>query len=154
MSRKSKIKAKKSVTAPVTPEQEDAAFELLGKSDRYVVGTTSDVDAAMSIAEQVGRTIGVQEGLKMPRTAGEDRVLRQKGFVAQILQEVFIETQKALSKHGPMHSGHEGFAVIREELDELWDEIKADRARQKSARTEAIQVAAMAVRYALDIDPR
>ena len=68
--------------------------------------------------------------------------------------EVCDEVQRAVHKHASMHSPHEGYAVIKEELDELWDEIKADRGRQGSARKETVQVAAMAVRYLLDVDPK
>jgi hypothetical protein len=48
---------------------------------------------------------------------------------------------------------HEGYAVMLEEVDELWDEIKKkqkdyDLLKQKK---EAIQVAAMAVRIAVEL---
>lgn len=65
----------------------------------------------------------------------------------KILAEVRVELEKAIKKHGGMCSAHEGHSVIREELDELWDEVKADRGYQDSARKEAIQVAAMGVKY-------
>lgn len=74
--------------------------------------------------------------------------------VLDVLEEVFDEVRKAQAKHPPMTSPHEGHSVIREEFDELWDEVKADRGRQASARSEAVQLAAMAVRYILDLDPQ
>lgn len=77
-----------------------------------------------------------------------------KNKIMDILFDVNHEVHKARSKHGSMTSPHEGSAVIREEFEELWDEIKADRGLQKSARQEAIQLAAMAVRYVLDLDPK
>lgn len=43
------------------------------------------------------------------------------------------------------------YAVIAEELDELWDEVKADRGREFSGLEEAIQVSAMGLRYVLDM---
>jgi len=43
------------------------------------------------------------------------------------------------------HSHHEGFAVLKEEVDEMWDDVKADR--KKEAVMEAVQVAAMAIRF-------
>jgi len=49
-----------------------------------------------------------------------------------------------------MKSNHEGYAVILEELDELWDEIKKQHPNNELIRKEAIQVAAMAVRFILD----
>ena len=59
----------------------------------------------------------------------------------------------ATDKHGPMASPHEGYAVILEELEELWEEIRGDRGRWPKARTEAAQVAAMALRYLIDLAP-
>lgn len=47
------------------------------------------------------------------------------------------------------HNAHEGYAVLKEEVDELWDAIKANDAAH--ARVEAIQVAAMALRFISEI---
>ena len=69
------------------------------------------------------------------------------------LRDVSDELDKALRKHPKFNGAHEGWAVIREEVDELWDEIKKkqkdyDLLKQKK---EAIQVAAMAVRIAVEL---
>ena len=57
--------------------------------------------------------------------------------------------------HRPMRSAHEGYAVILEELDELWDEVKKNPSKhprlKEAMRSEAIQVAAMAVRFIIDV---
>ena len=58
----------------------------------------------------------------------------------------------AQSKFPAFKSDHEGYAVILEELDELWDAVKANNA--KHARAEAVQVAAMAIRFILDSERR
>lgn len=63
------------------------------------------------------------------------------------------ELHKAMTKHAPMHSAHEGHSVIREELDELWEHVRADTGHTPAARKEALQVAAMGLRYALDVAP-
>ena len=69
-----------------------------------------------------------------------------------IWQELADELDLAMTKHPPMHSPHEGISVIREELDpELWDHVCADTGRSPEARHEALQVAAMALRYILDL---
>jgi hypothetical protein len=52
--------------------------------------------------------------------------------------------------HRKMSSFHEGKAIIEEELDELWDEVKKKRPSKKALRNEAVQLAAMAVRFILD----
>ncbi len=59
------------------------------------------------------------------------------------------EVIRAIKKFPEFNSSHEGYAVIAEELDELWDEVKRDR--PDLAREEAVQVAAMAVRFLTDI---
>lgn len=68
----------------------------------------------------------------------------------QVLELVGQELQEAQTKFPPFNSAHEGYAVILEELDELWTVVKANHRR--SAIDEAVQVAAMAVRFVLDID--
>jgi hypothetical protein len=52
---------------------------------------------------------------------------------------------------GRFNTPHEGWAVLREEVDELWDEVKGKHPdRQARMRTEAVQVAAMALRFIED----
>ena len=52
-----------------------------------------------------------------------------------------------------MNSAHEGFAVLAEEVDELWDHVKTRQPdRDIAAMTrEAVQVAAMALRFLTDV---
>lgn len=68
-----------------------------------------------------------------------------------IWEELSDALDEAMTKWPPMHSPHEGHGVILEELDELWDHVKADTGRSPEARREAIQIAAMGLRYALDL---
>lgn len=68
-----------------------------------------------------------------------------------VLALVRIELQRAIAKHGVFNSPHEAYAVILEELDELWDEVKRNNGRKEFALAEAIQVAAMGVRYVADM---
>ncbi len=67
----------------------------------------------------------------------------------QAFDKVFDELKFARSKFKPISDGHYGFAVIKEELDELWDSVKTNDL--ENARKEAIQVAAMGVRFFLDL---
>lgn len=72
--------------------------------------------------------------------------------LTRVLNEVREEVAKARAKHAPMNSPHEGHSVIREELEkELWEHVCADTGRSPEARKEALQVAAMGVRYILDL---
>ena len=61
------------------------------------------------------------------------------------------EYRRATVKHGPMHGAHEGYAVILEEMDELWDEVKAQHPDMSRIRAEACQVAAMGLRLMVDV---
>lgn len=82
------------------------------------------------------------------------RRIRARAKVLAVLTEVLDEYEDAVDKHQAMHSPHEGISVIREELDvELWAHVCADTGRSAAGRHEAIQVAAMAVRYVLDLVP-
>lgn len=71
-----------------------------------------------------------------------------------VVQEAAIELSQAQAKFPPFNSGHEGYAVILEELDELWTEIRSNQTtlgRNDRMRKEAIQVAAMALRFLVDM---
>jgi hypothetical protein len=56
----------------------------------------------------------------------------------------------AIAKHGPFNSRHEAYAVILEELDELWDEIKKQSPDTQHMSKEAAQVACVAIRFLID----
>jgi hypothetical protein len=73
--------------------------------------------------------------------------------ISALMVEVEAEVRSAVAQHGGMASAHEGYAVILEELDELKDEVWKNRKTRDMAamRKEAIQVAAMGVRFVLDV---
>lgn len=62
---------------------------------------------------------------------------------ADALLAILNEYERARAKHKPMQSAHEGYAILLEEIDELWQEIK--HGTPEKARKEAIQVGAMAL---------
>jgi hypothetical protein len=63
-----------------------------------------------------------------------------------------IEALRAAGTYPKFNSGHEGWAVIKEELDELWREVrKYPNAVPDELRHEAIHVGAMAVRFIADL---
>ncbi len=63
------------------------------------------------------------------------------------------ELEVARAKYRPMASAHEGWAVIREEVDELWEEVKKKPSKRNTGDmySELVHVAAMAQRMAEDI---
>ena len=61
---------------------------------------------------------------------------------------VTAELDRAYAKHGEEPwSRHEFYAILKEEVDELWDDIKADEPMDKLLK-ELVQVTAMCLRYA------
>ena len=70
-----------------------------------------------------------------------------------VASEVSTEVERATMIWGPHNSAHEGFAVLLEEVDELKAHVWTNQKKRDLAkmRTEAIQVAAMAVRFVLDV---
>jgi hypothetical protein len=63
------------------------------------------------------------------------------------------ELCRAMELWAPMQSAHEGYAVILEEMDELWEHVKMNQNRRDlgKMRTEAVQLAAMAARFVADL---
>lgn len=77
--------------------------------------------------------------------------------VARVVAHVQEEIEAALVAFPrPFASAHEGFAILKEEVDELWEDVrmpnKGDQTHRKDCmRKEAIQVAAMAMRFILEV---
>ena len=74
--------------------------------------------------------------------------------LALVNEAVDDEFRRATGLHKPFHSSHEGFAILLEEVDELWDAVKLNNSnatRNTQMRKEAIHVAAMALRFLHDV---
>ncbi len=74
--------------------------------------------------------------------------------VPKALTEIYLEYLRATSQFPQFASPHEGYAVLLEEVDELWDEIKNNKkpGAQERMRKEATQVAAMAMKFLMMLD--
>lgn len=72
---------------------------------------------------------------------------------AEAIRAVNEELAKARFKFPEFHSAHEGYAIILEELEELKSEVfrKQTERNLDKMRKEAMQVAAMAVRFMTDV---
>lgn len=70
-----------------------------------------------------------------------------------ILDEVDAELERA-KKFKPFNSAHEGYAVLLEEVDELKAHVWMNQTKRDldKMRKEAIQVAAMAVKFVEMVD--
>jgi hypothetical protein len=66
-----------------------------------------------------------------------------------IAELVGDEWDWAATKFPPFASAHEGYSIILEEVDELWEEVR--KGNKAKARAEAVQVAAMALRFIHDV---
>ena len=66
---------------------------------------------------------------------------------------VALELARAQTLYPPLHSAHEAYAVLAEELDEFWDQVRTqDVLRDRTAMlAELVQIAAMAQRAAEDL---
>lgn len=115
----------------------------------YPAPVTATETAREDLADELD---AVTANAKEDLSPFEFREFERSKQVIDICFEVFQEVKRARSKH-PVgaHSPHEGHSIIREELEKLWSHVKADTGRSPEARKEAIQVAAMAVRYILDL---
>jgi hypothetical protein len=75
--------------------------------------------------------------------------------IEQAFALIRAELERARAKHGMvMASPHEGNSIIREEYEELWEHVRANTGRTIEAGEEATQIAAMAVKYMINFDPR
>lgn len=74
-------------------------------------------------------------------------------LVGTVLSDVLLELSSASDKFPPFNSAHEGYAILKEEVDELWDEVKKKPSLRSNMalEKEAIQVAAMALRFLVDV---
>lgn len=69
------------------------------------------------------------------------------------MQLIALEYGRAAKKFKPYNSAHEGHSVIREEVEELWDEIKHNKVEGAKRRQieEAVQVASTALRFIINL---
>lgn len=70
----------------------------------------------------------------------------------EFLARVRAEYRDVVAEHGPLyHSAHEGYGVMAEEFDELWDEVKKKRKNRDLSNMigECVQIASCALKMAL-----
>lgn len=86
---------------------------------------------------------------------GEDQHIGDDEFSAdidEVLAAIGNEVGRAESMHAPLHSAHEAYAVILEELDEVKAEVWKKHLDRAALRKELIQCAAMCVRTILNLE--
>jgi hypothetical protein len=80
-------------------------------------------------------------------------ILEDENSLTNVLGAVVAEYRRAKQKWPPFNSTHEGYAVLLEEVDELWEHVRRRPVLRdlELMRHEAIQVAAMAIRFASEL---
>lgn len=70
-----------------------------------------------------------------------------------VISDTLVERYSARKNWPSFNSAHEGFAVLLEEVDELKAHVWTNQKRRDlaSMRKEAIQVAAMALRFSIEV---
>ena len=64
----------------------------------------------------------------------------------EITELILSELEEANKKFPPFKSLHEAYAVILEEMDEFWDEVKKKYPDYNNMSNELIQIAAMCIK--------
>jgi hypothetical protein len=80
-------------------------------------------------------------------------IISDRSPVYEATRDAFDECKRAMENWPPFNSAHEGWAVIQEEIKELTDWVFTNQKKRDltAMRREAIQVAAMAIRFAAEI---
>lgn len=72
----------------------------------------------------------------------------------EVVKEALAELDRAIQKFPSFRSFHEGYGIIKEELDELWEEIKSHDKKEdwnkESIYKEALHLSAMSIRFLID----
>ena len=73
--------------------------------------------------------------------------------MAEAAKHALEEAKQGRAHWNALNSAHEAYAVLAEEVEELWDHVKVKQLNRdlKAMRHEAIQVAAMAIRFAAEV---
>lgn len=69
--------------------------------------------------------------------------------LGEAITDVLAELARAEAKFGAFRSNHEGYAVLLEEMDELWDGIKRKPRDMDRVRSEAVQVTVIGLKFLL-----
>jgi transcriptional regulator with XRE-family HTH domain len=106
-------------------------------------------EPGVGVLLRMADTFGISVDYLLGRSDSEEKLMRRTAIASLMVKEL----KKADSLYGPnFASAHEGYAILREELDELWEEIKKKSPDQNRLREEAIQVGAMAMKFIFSIN--
>lgn len=73
--------------------------------------------------------------------------------IGKSIKAIITEYNRTIIKNAPFHSTYEGWALIKQKVDSLWDEIKKEETggSREAMQKEAAQIGAMAMRFIIDL---
>jgi hypothetical protein len=93
--------------------------------------------------------------LKLAKNGGVTKTLDDFRVtnIGKSIKTIISEYNHTITKHAPFHSTYEGWALIKQEVDELWEEIKKEGngGSKEVMLKEAAQIGAMAMRFIIDL---
>lgn len=122
-------------------ESAEAALKILsGEPEAERSGAAQPCLPSANCCAEAGAEARVSSLISSP-------VAPKEAVRLETFDKIGRELDHAYGKHGCAQWGrHEFYAILKKEVNELWDAIKADDP-QEDVRKEAIQVAAMVFRY-------
>ncbi len=136
-----------------TKAARERAWKELAKGDKNLMegfGRRSmrQTIATGTVDKHTGKTM-----VKPIELTWEGTGLEKQGKEQSALLLIVQEYRQAARQHSTFNSAHEGYAIILEELDELKAEVWKKKANRDIGlmRKEASHVAAMALRFILDV---
>jgi hypothetical protein len=85
----------------------------------------------------------------MPKTEDDFRITN----IGKTIKAIIAEYNRSIVKNAPFNSTYEGWALIKQKVDGLWEEIKKDNPdnSREVIMKEAAQIGAMAMRFMVDL---
>ena len=136
---------------PVNTSTKNVLAILHDYLDTYRYPPGSSLNEAFAVLEAITKE---RDKLKREvKKAGDE--MRPEDFIELMKTEL----QEAELRFTPMVNAYEAYAVIQEELDEFWDEVKEKQINYKlpNMLRELVQIATMCIRAAKDLklyDPK
>lgn len=73
--------------------------------------------------------------------------------VGKTIKAIIAEYNRAINRNGPFNSTYEGWAILIQKMEELWEEIKKVEAGNSGEKLHkyAAQIGALAMRFMVDL---
>jgi hypothetical protein len=73
--------------------------------------------------------------------------------IGKSIRMIIPEYNQIICKNPPLHNAHEGWAMLEQGVEQLWNEVKKDKniRSDEKMRKEAILISATAMRFIIDL---